>query len=129
MFDWYAQLNRPPLSPPNWIFGPVWTILYIMILISLIIYIRKSYSKPSFLVYGVVALHIISNLIWTPLFFQFRNPGLALLDIIFLDITLAYMIFIFWKNSKISSILLWPYMLWVSFATYLNTGFFLLNRN
>lgn len=125
--SWYAQLNRPPLSPPDWVFGPVWTVLYLMIITSITIYVIKTIAKPPFLIYLLIALHVISNLIWAPIFFQGQSPGLALIDIVFLDISLFFLIRIFWKTSKVASALLWPYFGWVLFATYLNTGFYWLN--
>jgi len=128
MNDWYSKLNRPPLTPPNWVFGPVWTVLYIMIAISLILYIKKTRPNPSYWAYAVIILHLISNFAWTGIFFSLQRPGWALLDIVLLDITLALLIVHFWQRARPSSVLLWPYLGWVLFATYLNAGFYFLNR-
>lgn len=128
MNDWYAKLNRPPLSPPNWVFGPVWTILYIMIAASFILYIARTRRNPAYWVYAVIAIHLVANLIWTWIFFGQQQPGWALVDIVLLDVTLVGLIICFWPVAKVSSVLLWPYLLWVSFATYLNAGFYYLNR-
>jgi tryptophan-rich sensory protein len=127
MNAWYAQLNRPPLTPPNWIFGPVWTILYVMIALSITLYVRQTRSNPSIPAYILIGVHLISNACWTPLFVRLQCPGWALLDIILLDITLCLLIVIFWRVCRPASVLLWPYFGWVLFATYLNAGFFKLN--
>jgi translocator protein len=99
-----------------------------MIALSLVVFIKKTIRKPAKFTYLLIVLHLASNAIWTPLFFFWRSPGLALLDILFLDLSLLYLIIQFWKTSKLSSKLLWPYLAWVLFATYLNAGFYLLNR-
>ncbi len=126
--EWYSSLNRPLLTPPSWVFSPVWTLLYIMIATAIFLYYRAS-SKPHLrLITAVLILHIIANLAWTPLFFGLHSPGLALGDILLLDITLAVLIFWFWKSSRVAGALLFPYFLWVMFATYLNYGFYALNR-
>ena len=78
MNDWYRQLQRPPLSPPDWIFSPVWTVLYVMIAVAIVLYYRapdKTWVKATT---ALLAAHLISNFIWTWLFFGLRSPGLAL---------------------------------------------------
>jgi tryptophan-rich sensory protein len=130
MNAWYAQLERPPLTPPNWIFGPVWSVLYLMIAAAFGGYLWRSVRNKScsWRICALITLHLLSNFIWTPLFFGMRNPALALADIVVLDVTLLLLIAIFWKTGhKASSALLWPYLAWVSFATYLNAGFVILN--
>lgn len=127
MNSWYTELKRPPLTPPDWIFGPVWTVLYLMIATSIVLYVVSRARQRPYKDYGLIAVHLLSNFIWTPLFFGLQSPGWALIDILLLDLTLAVMILRFWKHRPLASILLWPYALWVSFATYLNIGFHLLN--
>ena len=128
MNDWYSKLNRPPLTPPNWVFGPVWSVLYIMIAISLILYIKQTHKHPAYWAYAAIILHLITNFTWTGIFFGLQRLGWALIDILLLDITLAILIYHFWQTAKLSSILLWPYLVWVIFATYLNAGFYYLNK-
>jgi benzodiazapine receptor len=128
MNDWYEGLQRPPLTPPNWVFGPVWTVLYIMIAISIFLFVKNYKTGTGFGIYSLLALHLIANLSWTGLFFRVQSPGLALIDIVILDVTLMLMIYYFWQTNRIASILLWPYLLWVLFATYLNFSFYILNR-
>lgn len=128
MNTWYAELNRPYLTPPNWVFGPAWTILYIMIAIAIIVYYSTSGKEQVLLTTGILVVHLIVNFSWTPLFFGLQNPLLALLDILVLDVTLIVLIVLFWKASTPAGVLLIPYLCWVSFATYLNAGFYWLNR-
>ncbi len=128
MNAWYEGMKKPPLTPPNWLFGPVWTMIYLMIASSLYLYLRtKSKHHPETTV-TLLVIHLISNFIWTALFFSLQSPLLALFDIFVLDLSLAAIIFLFRKTNKIAAALLLPYGLWVGFATYLNMGFFLLNR-
>ena len=101
MNAWYAELTRPPLTPPNWLFGPAWTILYIMIAVSIIVYYKSPAKEQVLLTTLVLAVHLIANFSWTPLFFGAQNPLLALLDIIVLDVTLVVLIFLFWKASTL----------------------------
>ncbi|MBN2415415.1 tryptophan-rich sensory protein [bacterium] len=128
MNSWYESLQRPALTPPGWVFGPVWTVLYSMIAVSLFLFIGKVRGDNGYGMYGVIALHLVLNFCWTWLFFGLRRPGLALIDIVLLDVTLIFLVVRFWPVQRISSILLWPYLVWVLFATWLNAGFYVLNR-
>jgi benzodiazapine receptor len=128
MNTWYETLQRPRLTPPDWVFGPVWTVLYVMIAVSIFLFIRKYKSENGYGIYALIVLHLIFNFFWTGVFFGLKAPGLALIDIILLDISLVFMIRYFWQADVLSSILLWPYLIWVLFATYLNASFYILNR-
>ena len=128
MNTWYTTLQRPRLTPPDWVFGPVWTVLYVMIAVSIFLFIRKYKSENSYGIYALIVLHLIFNFSWTGIFFGLKAPGLALIDILLLDISLVLMIRYFWQTDVVSSILLWPYLIWVLFATYLNASFYILNR-
>jgi translocator protein len=128
MNTWYQTLQRPKLTPPDWVFGPVWTVLYVMIAVSIFLFIRKYKSESGYGIYVLIVLHLIFNLSWTGIFFGLKAPGLALIDILLLDISLVLMIRYFWQTEVVSSILLWPYLIWVLFATYLNASFYILNR-
>lgn len=119
---WYATLVRPSFAPPNWLFGPVWTILYTLIGISLyLIWTNKKGSLKLFL------LHLFLNAIWSPIFFGAKNLGLALLVILVMDITLVVIIRNFYKVNKVAGLILIPYLMWISFATVLNFSFWRLN--
>jgi len=128
MNDWYESLQRPALTPPNWVFGPVWTVLYILIALSIFLFVKNHKTGTGFGIYFLIALHLIANFSWTALFFRLQSPGLALIDIVVLDVSLILMIYCFWQTNRIASTLLWPYLLWVFFATYLNFSFYILNR-
>jgi len=128
MNAWYEGLKKPPLTPPNWVFGPVWTIIYLMIAFSLYLYLRTKPKQHPEATVILLVIHLISNFIWTALFFSLQSPLVALLDIFVLDLSLTALIFLFQKTNKIAAALLLPYGLWVGFATYLNLCFFLLNR-
>ncbi len=125
MNSWYEGLTRPPLTPPNWVFGPVWAALYIMIAVSIVLYFRAPSKPYQVITIIVLVVHLVTNFAWTSLFFGMQSPLLALLDIIVLDVTLVVL---FWKASVASAVLLVPYLCWVSFATYLNAGYYLLNK-
>lgn len=124
---WYKTLNYPPLNPPGWIFGPVWTILYVLMGISLyLVWTKESVSgkKIAFWIFGI---QLGLNILWSVLFFGFQRPDLAFLEIIFLWILIAANIWIFYGISKTAGWLLVPYLLWVSFAAYLNYNLWKLN--
>jgi tryptophan-rich sensory protein len=129
MNDWYESLNKPVLTPPNWVFGPVWTILYIMIAVSIFIFVKNYKTQTGLAIYFLIGFHLITNIIWTTLFFRLQSPTLALIDIIVLDISLIFIIYHFWQVNRVASILLWPYLLWCLFATYLNFSFCILNQS
>ena len=126
MNAWYSELYRPPLTPPSWIFGPLWSLLYLMIAASIILYVRQSLSDKPYTTYALILVHLTCNFIWTLIFFRLKSPGWAFVDIVILDLTLIIMIILFWQVSRAASILLWPYAIWVLFATYLNIGFYYL---
>lgn len=123
---WYENLTRPFLSPPKWLFVPVWGILYLTIFISFILYfLKKDKNKRKGYIY--FSIQIILNFLWTPAFFGAKNILLALIIIILLDIFLILTIKNFYPTSKIASLLLIPYLIWTIFATYLNFSYFILN--
>ena len=127
MNDWYRTLQRPPLTPPDWVFGPAWTVLYALIGISVFLYIRAPKAGIPLPVYLLLAVHLAANFVWTYLFFGLRAPLVALADIVVLDLTLVWLILAFRAASGLAAGLLLPYLLWVSFATYLNFMFWKLN--
>jgi len=122
---WYATLNKLSFSPPNWLFGPVWTILYLLMGISL--YLIWSKSKKNFFLVKLFYLHLAINSLWSILFFGLKNPTLALIDIIALFAFIVFFVYKFYPINKTASYLLLPYLLWVSFASILNLSIVLLN--
>lgn len=123
---WYATLNKPSFSPPNWIFGPVWLTLYLMMGVAVYLNWIKNNKQAKFNV-RLFFIHLFFNFIWTPVFFGSKNLFLALIIILTIWISIIMMIYYFWKVNKVSSILLIPYLFWVSFASILNYFIFLLN--
>jgi len=122
--SWYSTLNKPFLNPPNYIFGPVWTILYLMMGISFFLIWQKGFAKKTG---GFFMIQLFLNGIWSFLFFGLQSPLLALIDIILLIIFLALSIFYFFQNNRLASFLLIPYFLWITFASYLNLMIYILN--
>ena len=123
---WYVSLNKPFFSPPNWLFAPVWTILYLMMgYASYIISQSKSKMKPVALKF--YWLQLLANFFWSIIFFGMKNPTLALLEIIVLWILIYKTKILFLKVSKTAGYLLIPYLLWVSFASVLNLSIVFLN--
>lgn len=125
--NWYASLNRPSFSPPNWVFGPVWTTLYILLGTSFFLVWKENPSQQRSLAIKIFAVQMLLNFAWSFIFFYFNMIGFALLAIIFLWISIAVMIFLFYKIKPIAAYLNIPYLLWVSFATILNAGYYFLN--
>ncbi|MBU0530912.1 MAG: TspO/MBR family protein [Candidatus Uhrbacteria bacterium] len=127
---WYADLVRPEFAPPNWLFGPVWLTLFtLMGIAAWLIWINKEKKlrecrKVALIFFGV---QLGMNSIWSILFFGMQNPAAALFEIVMLWIMILATIIVFWKINKAASILLWPYLVWVSFAAYLNLMFVILN--
>ena len=126
-YSWYSALIQPPLKPPAWLFAPVWTILYITMLVALILYARKKTSNSKAWGYVLFFTQLLVNLSWSPAFFGMKNIGLALGLIVLLDILVLFNIIEFAKISKSSGRCLIPYLIWILFATYLNAGIFILN--
>lgn len=124
--QWYVFLNKPSFSPPNWLFAPVWTTLYLLMGISLYLNWIKKERKARENV-KLFFLQLAINAIWTPVFFGAKNIFLALMIIIILWMLIVAMIFRFYKINKASSLILIPYLIWVSFATILNYFIWKLN--
>jgi tryptophan-rich sensory protein len=127
--EWYATLTKPSFSPPNWVFAPVWTVLYIMMGFSAAIVWQKGLQNPQVRAALVVFLiQLILNIAWSGLFFGLRSPLFGLIDILFLWAMILVTISRFFEVSSAAGLLLVPYLLWVTFASGLNLGIFLLNR-
>jgi benzodiazapine receptor len=125
---WYARLQRPPFAPPNWIFGPVWTTLYILMAIAAaIVWIQVGWREAR-LPLAIYAAQLALNAAWSPLFFGLHRPDLALIDIVLIWVGILVTMWAFARHSRLAAALLVPYLAWVSFATYLNAGFWWLNR-
>ncbi|MCX6807442.1 MAG: tryptophan-rich sensory protein [Patescibacteria group bacterium] len=124
---WYFELQKPIFNPPNWVFGPAWTLLYILIGISLfLVWKAKLCNKKSALI--IFSVQLLLNLFWSIIFFGLHAPFYALLEIVILWIFIVLNIIYFSKISKAAAYLLIPYVLWVSFAGVLNFYIYYLNR-
>ncbi len=125
---WYATLIKPSFTPPNWLFGPVWTTLFALMGVSTFLVYEGMTKRNSArtALYAFDAQFII-NVLWSFLFFGLRSISLGLIDILALWIAIAITIFMFYKISKLSALLLVPYIVWVSIATLLNYYVFVLN--
>ncbi len=121
---WYASLTKPALNPPGWVFGPVWTALYFLMGVGLYLVWEGGGGKRAVFVFSV---QLILNAVWSVIFFGAKNPGLAFLDIILLWFAIFWTIKVFHKISRQAAYLLLPYILWVSFAAYLNYSVWMLN--
>lgn len=125
---WYVTLNKPFFSPPSWIFGPVWTLLYLMMGVSLYIFWgTKTNIKERRLGLSIFFVQLALNALWSILFFGLKSPIAAFVVIILLWLTICLTIKKFLKASKLAGRLLIPYFAWVSFATILNLSIVILN--
>jgi len=125
--NWYAQLIKPSFNPPNYLFGPVWTTLYLLMGISFFIILNTSTKinkKNAILLFWI---QLSLNFCWSFLFFQFHFLGLALIEIIFMWTSILLMIVSFYSINKRAALLQLPYLLWVSFASILNASIWFLN--
>lgn len=124
---WYKTLVKPAWNPPSWVFGPVWITLYtLMGIAAYLVWKQRGVSgvKQALTIYGI---HLVFNSLWSVLFFGLKNPGLAFVDIIILLALIIYVTVLFWKINIWAGMLFIPYILWVSFATYLNYTLWKLN--
>ncbi len=124
---WYTTLDKPFFNPPNWLFWPVWSILYILIWIAFYLVWKNNFWKNSFQTKIIYFSQLFFNFTWSFSFFYFESPLLGLINIFILWILIAVNIKYFYKINKVSGIILIPYLLWVSFASALNAAIFLLN--
>jgi tryptophan-rich sensory protein len=125
--EWYSQLSKPRWTPPNWLFGPVWSILYtLMAIAAWMVWKRNGFAGASLpLVFFVVQL--ILNAIWSWLFFGLQNPGLAFCEIIILWFAILVTLVAFWKETSVAGALFIPYLAWVSLAVVLNFSIWRMN--
>ncbi len=125
---WYMTLAKPFFSPPNWIFGPVWTILYIMMGISLyLVWNKKGSGNLKQYAYKLFFIQLVLNFFWSIIFFGFHSPIFALFEILLLWIAIFLTIRVFNLISINAAKLLYPYLAWVTFASFLNLSIVFLN--
>jgi tryptophan-rich sensory protein len=124
---WFATINKPTWNPPNWIFGPVWTTLFLMMGVAAWLVWKKSGFKNAKFELGWFLFHLLLNVLWSVLFFGMQQMGMACIEIVVLWLSIAATIFLFHRHSKMAAGLLVPYLMWVSFATFLNYTIWRLN--
>ena len=118
---WYRQLAKPVLIPPSWIFAPVWTTLFILMGIAVfLVWEKKLYRKDVRIALGIFFGQLALNVLWSYIFFGVHNLGAAFIEIISLWLAILMAIIAFSKISRLAAWLLVPYIIWVSFAGYLN---------
>lgn len=122
--DWYAGLAKPPFNPPGWIFGPVWSLLYVLIAIAGWRTWRRDPSGTAMMIWTA---QLVLNFLWTPVFFGARQIGAALVVIVALLAAIIAFMAAVWNADRSSGLLFLPYAAWVGFATLLNASIFWLN--
>jgi tryptophan-rich sensory protein len=123
---WYAGLNHPPITPPNWVFAPVWTSLYIAMAFAAWRVWKKTGLKS--LEMGAFGLQLALNFAWSGIFFALHKPGGALVEILLLDLAILYTLLLFFRRDRLAGLLLLPYLAWTLFATLLTYDFWQLNQ-
>lgn len=126
--SWYSTLNKPSFNPPNYLFGPVWSVLYILMGIGLYLILQTPKSAMRTKSIVLFTVQLILNLSWSFIFFNAQSPFAALIIIGILWIAILMMMIYFHTLSPIASYLQIPYLLWVSFATVLNAAIWILNK-
>lgn len=125
---WYASLQKPAWNPPNWLFGPVWTLLYLSMAVAVWLVWRERGFAGAALPHTLFVVQLILNALWSIIFFGWRRPDLALVEIFFLWAAIFATMLSFWRVSQAAAWLIWPYLLWVTFAGFLNLSIWRLNR-
>ncbi len=127
--SWYNKLRKPSFRPPNWLFGPVWTLLYLLMGIAAAriwnVRMENDAAFPALVAFGS---QLVLNGIWTPIFFGWKKIGLAAVEIVVLWISIVLTIVSFWLVDHAAAWLIVPYLAWVSFASVLNVAIWRLNR-
>jgi tryptophan-rich sensory protein len=124
---WYAHLHQPSFNPPNWLFAPVWTTLYILMGVSFYLVLQAAPTLAKSKAVQIAIFQLALNTLWSFLFFYFHLIGIALLEILLMWLSILWMIRAYWPIHRFAAILQIPYLAWVSFASILNAAYFLLN--
>lgn len=125
---WQDSLNKPFFAPPDWLFGPAWTVLFALMAIALFLVWKKWPAEGAKLAIGLFAIQLVLNVLWNFVFFGGRMIFGGLIEILVLLVTIAATTAAFYKVDRRAGYLMVPYLLWVCFATALNAGIWLLNR-
>jgi translocator protein len=125
--EWYAGLNKPSWHPPSWVFGPVWSTLYVMMAVAAWLVWRQGGFARQRWPLALFLVQLALNAAWSPLFFGMQRIGLAFAEIIVLWLAIASTVVAFWRVHRVAGWLLMPYLAWVSFAAVLNGTLWRLN--
>lgn len=124
--NWYTTINKAPFNPPNWVFGPAWTLLFILMGWAFyIIWTTKAKNKTT--AYWAFAIQFVLNILWSAIFFGAKLPGWAFFEIIVFWFAILWTFVVFYRINKMAGYLLIPYILWVTFASILNYYVWILN--
>jgi translocator protein len=123
---WYITLNKPWFNPPNYLFGPVWNILYLLMGVSFYLVLQNNTATNSKAKW-IFGIQLFLNFCWSFLFFKFQMLGIAMIEIHVMWLSILAMIIVFYNINKTAALLQIPYLLWVSFATVLNTTLWYIN--
>jgi benzodiazapine receptor len=126
--SWYLTLNKPSWSPPNWIFGPVWSLLFVLMAVATWRVWKIDSSKAARRTVTLYSAQLTLNALWSVLFFGLRRPDYALIDVIALLALLLFILLRFWRSDRGAAALWVPYVAWVGFAAVLNLAIWQLNR-
>jgi translocator protein len=126
--NWYVTLIKPSFNPPNYLFGPVWTLLYFLMGVSLYLILQSPKNEPRRQALAIFFVQLTLNFCWSFLFFKFHWIGVAFIEIVFIWLSILTMIILFKKLNKTAAYLQLPYLAWVSFATVLNGSIWYLNN-
>ena len=126
--EWYENLRFPSIRPPNWLFGPAWTTIYVLIAISSVMAWEGASATLRGPLLALFALNAVLNALWSPLFFKFRRPDWAFAEIVPFWLSIAAMEAVFYEIRPLAALILSPYLLWVTFASWLNWRIVELNR-
>lgn len=128
--SWYSSLNKLSFSPPNWIFGPVWTVLYIFMSVAIWIVYEKTKATDNIFSKKILRIyfyHLVINLTWSFVFFYYHLIFTAFMNILFLIAAIIILMILYYPRSKTAFLLMTPYLIWVLFASVLNFGLYLIN--
>lgn len=125
--EWYARLNKPAWTPPNWLFGPVWSALYLMMAIAAWLVWRKDGAAGAALPLALFGLQLALNVAWSGLFFGLKMPGAAFVELVALWWLILAIVIAFWRMAPAAGVLIVPYQAWVTFAGALNFSIWRMN--
>lgn len=127
--EWYASLNKPSWNPPNWIFAPVWTVLYLLMATAAWLVWRRLGFGGAWPALGLFIVQLVLNALWSYLFFGLHRLDLAFYDIMALWMSIFAVMVLFWRVNFAGAVIMLPYLAWVSFAAFLNFALWRLNSS